>query len=127
VHNLSRSEYRKDYGSSEVVSRMFKCELCFKEIKHTRNIIGAHMKFVHAMSWREYLDALSKILKGESVGELPTPELYDCKICGVRIKYLREHLNKKHRISEEVYDELIVKQSRGEDISGSLPERETHR
>ena len=33
---------------------MFKCELCDKEVKHTRNIIGAHMKMVHLISWKEY-------------------------------------------------------------------------
>ena len=43
-----------EYGGSEVVSRMFTCELCNKEVKHTRNIIGAHMKMVHLISWKEY-------------------------------------------------------------------------
>ena len=33
---------------------MFTCELCNKEVKHTRNIIGAHMKMVHLISWKEY-------------------------------------------------------------------------
>ena len=46
--------HRAEYGCSEVVSRMFKCELCDKEVKHTRNIIGAHMKMVHLISWKEY-------------------------------------------------------------------------
>ncbi|TRY71884.1 hypothetical protein TCAL_08435, partial [Tigriopus californicus] len=124
VHNMSRAMYREDYGSSEVVSRMFKCELCEKEVKHTRNIIGAHMKMVHLISWREYQEILVKIRQGESVGDLPAPELFDCVICGVSVKYKREHLNKKHQITEDVYDELILKKSRGEDISDSLPTRE---
>eukprot|EP00095_Tigriopus_kingsejongensis_P008992 maker-scaffold783_size97670-snap-gene-0.20 protein:Tk08992 transcript:maker-scaffold783_size97670-snap-gene-0.20-mRNA-1 annotation:"hypothetical protein HMPREF1544_09400" len=124
VHNMSRAQYREDYGSSEVVSRMFKCELCEKEVKHTRNIIGAHMKMVHLISWREYQEILVKIRQGESVGDLPAPELFDCVICGVSVKYKREHLNKKHQITEDVYDELILKKNRGEDISDSLPARE---
>ena len=28
--------------------------------------------------------------------------------------------NKKHQITEDVYDELIAKKSRGEDISGNV-------
>ena len=103
---------------------MFKCELCDKEVKHTRNIIGAHMKMVHLISWKEYQEILLKLKQGINVGDLPSPELFDCIICGVSVKYRREHLNKKHQITEEVYDELIAKKNRGEDISEVLPERE---
>jgi hypothetical protein len=35
-----RAQYREEYGSSEVVSRMFTCELCSKKVKHTRPVIG---------------------------------------------------------------------------------------
>ena len=40
---------------------MFKCELCEKEVKHTRNIIGAHMKMVHLISWQEYQEILVRL------------------------------------------------------------------
>ena len=36
-------------------------------------------------------------------------------------------MNKKHQINEDVYDELIAKKSRGEDISDVLPEREIYK
>ena len=36
VHQMTRNEYKEQYGDSEVVSRMFTCELCQKEVKHTR-------------------------------------------------------------------------------------------
>ena len=124
VHQMTRAHYSEEYGSSEVVSRMFKCELCDKEVKHTRNIIGAHMKMVHLISWKEYQEILLKLKQGINVGDLPAPELFDCIICGVSVKYRREHLNKKHQITEEVYDELIAKKNRGEDISEVLPDRE---
>lgn len=127
VHQITRAQYRAEYGSSEVVSRMFKCELCDKEVKHTRNIIGAHMKMVHLISWKEYQEILIKIRQGLTVGDLPAPELFECIICGVSVKYKREHLNKKHQITEDVYDELIAKKSRGEDISDVLPEREIYK
>ncbi len=106
---------------------MFKCELCDKEVKHTRNIIGAHMKMVHLISWREYQEILVRLRRGESVGDyLPSPELFECAICGVSVKYKREHLSKKHQINEDTYDELIDKKNRGEvdNLSEVLPERE---
>ena len=123
-----------------------------QEVKHTRNIIAAHMKMVHLISWKEYQEILIKIRLGENVGDLPAPDLFEvkknfsatsltwssiritgyrsllqCAICGVSVKYKREHLNKKHQISEDVYDELIAKKQRGEDITEELPERSTRR
>ena len=85
---------------------------------------SAHMKMVHLISWKEYQEILLKLKQGIIVGDLPAPELFDCIICGVSVKYRREHLNKKHQITEDVYDELIAKKNRGEDISEVLPERE---
>jgi len=124
VHSMSRNEYKMKFGDSEVVSRMFTCELCSKEVKHTRNIIGAHMKMVHLISWKEYQDIVLKLKSGEGNIDLPNPELFDCVICGVSVKYKREHLNKKHQLDEDVYEELIAKKARGEDISEDLPDRE---
>ena len=40
VHQMTRNEYKEQYGDSEVVSRMFTCELCQKEVKHTRYTIS---------------------------------------------------------------------------------------
>eukprot|EP00092_Neocalanus_flemingeri_P026546 GFUD01028770.1.p1 GENE.GFUD01028770.1~~GFUD01028770.1.p1 ORF type:complete len:933 (-),score=290.62 GFUD01028770.1:23-2821(-) len=124
VHSMTRNEYKMKFGDSEVVSRMFTCELCSKEVKHTRNIIGAHMKMVHLISWKEYQDIVLKLKSGEGNIDLPNPELFDCVICGVSVKYKREHLNKKHQLDEDVYEELIAKKARGEDISEDLPDRE---
>ena len=126
VHQMSRNEYKEQYGDSEVVSRMFTCELCQKEVKHTRNIIGAHMKMVHLISWKEYQDIVLKLRSGDENISLPNPELFDCVICGVSVKYKREHLNKKHQLDEDVYEALIAKKARGEDISEDLPEREVY-
>ena len=124
LHRISRAEYREEFGSSEIESRTFRCELCLKEVKHTRNIIGAHMKQVHLISWKEYQEMLIRMRAGETVvGDLPVPELFECKICGVSVKYKREHLNKKHQIDEDVYEALVERQERGEDISKELPDR----
>ena len=78
---------------------------------------------VHLISWKEYQDIIIKLKNGEETGDLPNPELFDCSICGVSVKYKREHLNKKHQIDEEVYEELIQKRKRGEDISKDLPSK----
>jgi hypothetical protein len=47
--------------------------------------------------------------------------LFDCVICGVSVKYKREHLQKKHQIDQDVYEELIEKKNRGEDFTKDLP------
>ena len=39
------------------------------------------------------------------------------------VKYKREHLNKKHKISEDVYVELMAKKQKGENITEELPKR----
>ena len=54
---------------------------CFvlQEVKHTRNIIAAHMKMVHLISWKEYQEILIKIRLGENVGDLPAPDLFEVK------------------------------------------------
>ena len=76
---------------------------------------------VHLISWKEYQDILVKLKNGEAAVDLPSPELFDCTICGVSVKYKREHLNKKHQIDEDVYEDLVKKKMRGEDISKDLP------
>ena len=72
----------------------------------------------------DFQDIILKLKSGEGTVDLPNPELFDCIICGVSVKYKREHLNKKHQLDEDVYEELIAKRARGEDIRGDLPERE---
>jgi hypothetical protein len=37
------------------------------------------------------------------------------------VKYKREHLQKKHQIDQDVYEELIEKKNRGEDFTKDLP------
>lgn len=38
---------------------------CCLQVKHTRNIIGAHMKMVHLISWKEYQDVILKLKSGK--------------------------------------------------------------
>ena len=85
------------------------------------------MKQVHLISWAEYQDVLGRIRRGEKDLNLPSPDLFECGICGTSVKYKREHLNKKHGISEDVYETLIEKKDNGEDISADLPARTVHK
>ena len=57
-------------SSFEVVSRMFKCELCDQEVKHTPDIIDAHLKMVHLISWKEYQEIFEAV---EERSECPPP------------------------------------------------------
>ena len=124
VHEMSRQEYQMQYGDSEIVKRMFTCELCNKDIKHTRSIIGSHMKLVHLISWKEYQEIVLKMKTGGGNFSLPNPEMFNCLICGVSVKFKKEHLNKKHLIDEDIYEELVIKKEKGEDISENVPGRE---
>ena len=46
-------------------------------------------------------EVIVKMKSGEgSTIDLPNPELFDCSICGVSVKYKREHLNKKHQVNK---------------------------
>merc|ERR1719361_1613242 len=122
VHHMSRANYIEKYGSSEILSRMFKCEICEKEVKHTRTIISSHMKKVHLISWKEYQDIVWNKKQGGAILQLPEAELFNCIICKVSVKYKREHINKKHQITDEIYEALLAKKNAGEDISEILPE-----
>jgi hypothetical protein len=46
---LCRAQYREDYGSSEVLSRMFTCELCSRQVKHTRSVVGEEFHFLFGL------------------------------------------------------------------------------
>ena len=43
-HSMAYDKYVQQYGSSEVVSKKFRCELCNSVFKHCRQNIYAHMK-----------------------------------------------------------------------------------
>ena len=47
--------------------------------------------------------------------------MFSCEICGVSVKYKKEHLSKRHSIDEGVYQELVEKRDRGQDITADLP------
>merc|ERR1719237_1874010 len=53
-HAIAYDKYVQQYGSSEVVSKKFRCELCNSVFKHCRQNIYTHMKDVHKISLQEY-------------------------------------------------------------------------
>ena len=42
--HMCRAQYREEYGSSEVLSRLFTCELCSRKVKHTRPVVGKQVE-----------------------------------------------------------------------------------
>ena len=44
----------KQYGTTEIVTKKFRCELCNSEMKFCRQNIYAHMKDVHKITLQDY-------------------------------------------------------------------------
>ena len=55
-HSLSMDAYHQEYGTTEIVTRKFRCELprCNSEMKFCRQNIYAHMKDVHKITLVDY-------------------------------------------------------------------------
>ena len=45
--------------------------------------------------------------QGEVPDDLPSIETFECRVCNVSVKYLREHLKNVHKITEAEYEELF--------------------
>ncbi len=73
-HSLAYDKYVQQYGSAEVVTKKFRCELCSSEFKHCRQNIYAHMKDVHKISLQEYED---RVGMQEDGGSGDGGELFD--------------------------------------------------
>ena len=63
-HGLGITEYRGQHGDYEIVTNHFTCKLCLKHVKQTRNLIMQHLRQVHQISWRQYLEqCTSKVME----------------------------------------------------------------
>ena len=45
--------------------------------------------------------------QGEVPEDLPNIETYECRVCNVSVKYLREHVKNVHKITEAEYEDLF--------------------
>merc|ERR1712179_663213 len=76
---------------------MFKCELCDKNFKHSKNVIEKHVSTVHYISMKGYEDIVTKIRERKYSGIYSG--YFDCIICGQTSRNRIQHLNKQHRIT----------------------------
>ena len=72
-----------------------------------RNTVHTHLKNVHGINWTKYLDRIRKVRRGIVPDPLPQMEFFECRVCNVSVKYLKEHLRNAHKITEKEYDELF--------------------
>lgn len=102
------TDYRDKYGRCETESAPFECKICGKVLKYVRDSIHGHLKFVHKITWEMYIDRIRKMRRGENPGELPSIDMFECKICNVSVKYMwrKDHLKRAHKITEPEYAEL---------------------
>eukprot|EP00092_Neocalanus_flemingeri_P018664 GFUD01020212.1.p1 GENE.GFUD01020212.1~~GFUD01020212.1.p1 ORF type:complete len:727 (+),score=163.86 GFUD01020212.1:69-2249(+) len=114
VHSLTLKDYHQTHGSAEIVSGIFSCKLCNKNIKHTRNIVTAHMKMVHQISWQEYQNRINQSSQndnedGNSEEAIQPLVFFECALCSAKVKLKRQHLDKAHHMDEDAYEALIEK------------------
>lgn len=106
-HNMQWKDYKDQHGRCEVESAPFECKICGRVVKYDRNTVHTHLKNVHGITWVIYLDRIRKMRQGEVPDELPSIETFECRVCNVSVKYLREHLKNVHKITEAEYEELF--------------------
>ena len=106
-HNMQWKDYKDQYGRCEVESAPFECKICGRVVKYDRNTVHTHLKNVHGITWVIYLDRIRKMQQGEVPDDLPSIETFECRVCNVSVKYLREHLKNVHKITEAEYEELF--------------------
>ena len=48
----------------------------------------------------KFQEVVARMKSGEGgvMQDLPNPELFECSICGVSVKYKKEHLAKTHQV-----------------------------
>ena len=69
-HKMSWTEYKVKHGESEVVTKMFTCQVCCKEVKHSSEVIYSHLNQLHQMSWPQYKEIVLKQKIGEDNFEI---------------------------------------------------------
>ena len=106
-HNMVWRDYKEQYGRCEVESAPFECKICGRVVKYDRNTVHTHLKNVHGINWAMYLDRIRRMRRGEIPEDLPAPETYECRVCNVNVKYLKEHLKNAHKITEQEYESLF--------------------
>lgn len=124
IHKVSWSSYKEKYGTGEVESSSFECKLCGNVLKFVPNNVHRHLKEVHGLNWPKYVDRIRKMRRGERPAELPSIEHYQCMICNVTVKGLKDHVWNVHRLTEAEYEERIQKMNNGEEPD-ELPTVET--
>jgi len=125
IHKMAWNAYKEQYGTGEVESSSFECKLCGNVLKFVPNNVHRHLKSVHGLDWPKYVDRIRKMRRGERPADLPSIEHYQCMICNVTVKGLKDHVWNVHRLSEAEYEERIRKISMGEEPE-ALPQVETY-
>lgn len=122
AHNMTWLDYKAQYGRCEVESAPFECKICGRVVKYTRSSITNHMKMVHSITWPLYLERIRNMREGERPKELPSIDMFECKICSASVKYIfrDKHLKGVHKITQGEYIELFSDDAGKNDPSKGL-------
>jgi len=108
VHDRKWLDYKSQYGPCEVERGPFQCHICDRVMKYDRNNVDRHLKGVHKITWPTYLDRIRKLRRGEKLDDLPTIQMFECKICNSSVKDFSRHLERNHSITEREYADLVT-------------------
>jgi hypothetical protein len=123
-HNIKWRDYKEQYGTGEVVAASFECKICGTVLKYIPNNVHSHLKGVHGLNWVKYIDRIRKMRRGEVPEELPSIDVFQCWICNVSVKGLKDHVWNVHRLTEAEYEDRNNRINAGEEV-GELPSAET--
>merc|ERR1719186_368751 len=124
-HGYNWHDYKGQFGKCEIESASFQCRICNKVIKHESSSIHKHLQKLHGISWTEYLTRVRGELRGIKQESLPVVKLIKCSICDLNFKYIKEHLQRKHKLTIEEYQQLFSETGRGSDLNQNNPESGT--
>jgi len=105
-HKISVADYKAKYGQCEIETARFQCRICGKVVKHETNIIHKHLQWVHGINWTQYLTRVRLELRGVKQDPLPEVVSEECKICHLKVKYMKLHMRNKHTFTKKEYCQI---------------------
>ena len=106
-HGYNWHDYRDKFGKCVIESANFQCRICNKVLKHEANCIHKHLQSLHGINWTQYLARVRGELRGIKQEPLPQIQLVNCKICDLNFKYFVTHLQRRHKLTMEEYQQLL--------------------
>lgn len=124
-HGLAWQDYRDRFGKSEIQSASFQCRICHKVIKHEASCIHKHLQNLHGINWTQYLARVRGELRGIQQDPLPIVKLINCTICDLNFKDIGRHVQRKHKLTMEEYQDFQTEENANSSCPPDLNQNNT--